>query len=297
MRVGDIGERDLLERIARRVHARDDAAILPESFRPVLTTDTLIEDVDFRLRWATWRDIGFKAAGANLSDLAAMAAEPKALLLSLALRSHDAVADVLSLVDAVTRYGRQSGAPLVGGDLSETHGPLVVALTAVGAVRGPPIERHLGQVGDILAVTGPLGGARAALQLLEAGAPCPAVLRRCLLRPKPRLDLAPRLAGLVRSGADISDGLLADAPHVCGRGTRPEIHGVPVLPAARKHFGARAQEEAIEGGEDFELVVAVPPENWARVQALGVHAVGVLRRGRASAAGFQHFVEKPAPAR
>lgn len=293
----------------------DDAAVLAWK-RPGLavTSDLLVEGVDFELAWAAWADVGHKAAHVNLSDLAAMGARPRALVLSLALRPADRVSDVLGLVRTMAREGKRHGAPLVGGDLSRTSGPLVVSVTALGEVEPTrALRRGRGRPGDELWVTGSLGAAAAGLQLLLAGRRQPASLVRRQLRPMARVAFGRALAarpGLVRSAADISDGLLGDVLHVLGPGTGAALD-TSRLPLARglgrvaAAHGWDAIDLALAGGEDFELVLAVEPHRARAVQMLARRAgialtrVGVVTRRpgvsfvgaspRAGVRAFDHF--------
>jgi thiamine-monophosphate kinase len=315
--VAELGEKGLLGAIARRL-ARgapgvvlgigDDAAVL-ETIGPnaVLSTDMLVEGIDFEAAWAAPADIGSKAAAVNLSDLAAMGARPRGCLASLALRAETPVADVLALLGALQRTARLFGAPLVGGDLSRTHGPMVVSVTVVGEVeRNRALRRGCGEVGDLVLASGTFGGAAAGLAILRAGGRKPVALVRRQLRPVPRVALGRALArsGLVRSCADVSDGLAADAQLLAGRGAMVAIDPTRVLlqrgvAEVARRGGRDPLELALAGGEDFELVLAVAAANLRRVQRLGA-AVGVrlrvigeiVARQRGDAApiaGFDHF--------
>jgi len=322
-RVADVGEFGLLKLLQRRfaqpgrgvrVGVGDDAAII-DTVGPgaVLTADTLIEDVDFRLAWASFADVGHKAAAVNLSDLAAMGAVPRAMLLSLAVRPADRVADLLALAAAVDRLGKRHGAALVGGDLSRIteDGPLVVSITAVGEVApARALRRHRGRPGDWVVVSGNLGGAAAGLSLLETAAGRRGAVVARQLRPTPRVELGAALAAArcVRSCADISDGLGTDAGHIAGPGCGVEIDAdrLPVSRAARKVLGDAGRsitDAALGGGEDFELVLAIAPAHLGQAQRVAAKAgtplsvVGRVVRGRGVclrdgspvAAGFDHF--------
>src|SRR5207253_2523920 len=141
------------------------------------------------------------------SDLAAMGARPRALLLSLGLRRTDTVAEVLALVAALDAAGRRLGAPLVGGDLSRTSGPLVVSVAAVGEVEPRrALRRHRGRPGDVVLVSGALGGAALGLELLRRGRRRPAHFVRRQLAPQARVGLGRALGrtGVVRAAADLS---------------------------------------------------------------------------------------------
>lgn len=302
----------------------------------VACCDLLVENVDFRRRWASFADVGHKAAAANLSDLAAMGATPTALLLGLAAPATEAVADVLALVRGVHTAGLAHGAPLVGGDLSSTSGPLVVSVTALGALHDrAPLRRRTAELGDCVMVFGPLGAARAGLALLEAGVgpragAMPAWMRplaRSQRRPHAQVALGLALARLrgVHAVADISDGLLADAGHLVGNGlgvtltaeTLPVALGVQRAASfvhGKKSAAATALRWVACGGEDFVLVAAVAEGARQRVVAAArrvgakAHLVGEVRRGAGvrlvqnghevhlEGAAFAHFSQSPASA-
>ncbi len=300
--VADVGEAGLIARIQKYVKPRgpgvvvgigDDAALV-RAVAPaaVLTTDMLVEDVDFRFAWAEWSDVGHKAAAVNLSDLAAMGASPRGLLLSLALRPDIHVEDVMALVRTLSQVGARYGAPLVGGDLSKIAGPVVASVTAIGEVDPKrALRRHAGRVGDVVLVSGALGGAAAGLAALQAGISTP--LRKRQLRPTPNVDLGVALArsGLVRSAADISDGLARDAMHVAprGAGVAIEADALPIDKGVAE-LAARLGDDplrlAAAGGEDFELVLAVAAKDVPRVQA-------IARRQRRRLTAVGKIVKKP----
>lgn len=322
LRVGDVGEQGLLERIAARfgrfkapgvlVSIGDDAAVLKQiGPGAVLSTDMLVEGVDFDFAWTSPTDVGAKAAAANLSDLAAMGAKPRCLMLSLGLRTHDRVKDVLALMTAFAAVGRPLGAPLVGGDLSRVDGPLVVSVTVIGeGLVRRLLRRHYARAHDIVLVSGALGGAAAGLALLRAGRRTPRQLVARQLRPRAQVALGLALArsGLVTSAADISDGLAKDAlhlvpPHLGVELLRAQLPLAPGLAVAAKSLGADPLAWALSGGEDFELALTVRPCDVVRAQRLaarvgetltpvgtvvarpGLSVVGsTLPRG-----GFDHF--------
>ena len=235
----------------------DDAALLPSGAgATVACCDLLVEDVDFRRGWASFADVGHKAAAVNLSDLAAMGATGRGLLLALALGADERLGDVLALVRALHATGRRYGAPLVGGDLSYTKGPMVVSVTAFGEVRPPGLRRHGGRSGDVLAVCGPLGAARAGLAILEGelgrgawqATPWARALVRRQLRPTPQLAAGALLATLegVRAATDLSDGLMQDAAHLCGPRCGAVIEAT-ALPLARGLVLAAARAAEVRG--------------------------------------------------
>ncbi len=285
--VSDIGEAGLLARLQKilsKPHANllvgvgDDAAVL-RALGPtaVVATDMLVEDVDFQRAWAGPQDIGHKAAAVNISDLAAMGSSPRALLAAVAMQPHEDVDFILTLLKMLDKTGRRFGAPLVGGDISKTSGPLVVSVTALGvAPRRRLLRRHGAQVGDIVMVSGTLGGAALGLRGLQAGLQTAPALRRQQLRPEPRLALGLALGRCkgVHACADISDGLVKDVMHlvVPKLGVHLETGRLPYSKGLQKLPRAQAQALAMAGGEDFELVFAVAAHAATRVFRLAQNA-------------------------
>lgn len=254
----------------------DDAAVLRQlGPLAVVSADMLIAGVDFERAWATPKDIGHKAAAVNLSDLAAMGARPRALVASIACHPEDNVDDVVNLLLSLHRTGAALGAPLVGGDISKTAGPWVVAVTVLGEVAPRHVlQRYRGRPGDYLCVSGRLGAAAAGLlQLQGQGKRSPALVQR-QLRPTPRVALGRALAGAgcVRSAADISDGLAKDAAHVVrpGAGVEIDVRRLPLaygVAAVARGAQQMPWQMALCGGEDFELVLAVAPAAWPQAEA------------------------------
>jgi len=324
--VGELGEAGLLKLIEERFvcgapHVDqgigDDAAVLKEAVgRSILSADMLVEGVDFDFAWASWSDVGHKAAAVNLSDIAAMGAQPRGLLLSLGLRPSDLLSDVEQLVGTFAAFGAGLGAPLLGGDLSSTDGPLVVSVTAVGeASANEVMYRYRGREGERILVTGDLGAAAAGLLKLFEGAPSEGPLVRRQLRPEPRVEIGKMVAksGLVSSCADISDGLGADVLHIVepGFGALLTLEELPIARGVREVCRAHDRdpaELALSGGEDFELVMTAPQVHVAELQSLvrelggeltdvgvvvrtpGVRYLGDLEVD--ALGGFEHFVSK-----
>ena len=235
MRLSQLGELGLLAELERLGLARaieDDAARLSGGL--VVTQDALVEGVHFRLDWISWRDLGFRAAAVNLSDLAASGAEPEALVVTLGAPGNTKVEDVLELYEGIG----EAGVPVVGGDTTRAN-ELVLSLTALGRSERVP-GRAGARPGDLLVVTGPLGAAGVAFR------------RGAYVRPPLRLAEGRRLASHAHALLDISDGIAQDAGHIAhGSGCRTvlELERVPLAPDA---------ELADLGfGEDYELLAAV----------------------------------------
>ncbi|NKI34288.1 thiamine-phosphate kinase [Wenzhouxiangella sp. XN79A] len=261
-----MNEFDLIERIRARVPERDDvrlgigddAAVVQPSrgMQLVATTDQLVEGRHFDQR-ATPADLGHLALAANLSDLAAMGATPRWLLLALTLPEADP--DWLDgFLDGFLALADAYSCVLVGGNL--TRGPLNVAITALGEVPAGQFARRRGaRPGDRVVVTGWPGDAAAALALnLDRAHP----LCDRLLRPRPRIAAGQRLAGLARGLIDISDGLVADLGHALGEfGAELRAEALPASEALRQAVPDDEQRTALQlgGGGDYELLAILPP--------------------------------------
>jgi thiamine-monophosphate kinase len=198
MAMGPGGEFDLVREMLARwgdaaVGIGDDAAVLqvPEGDRLVVSTDASIEHVHFRRDWMNAAEIGYRAAAAALSDLAAMAARPLGIVVALAL-PREWIGEVGALADGIGEAARECGAPIVGGNISRA-GELSITTTVFGSGRRL-LARAGARPGDRVYVTGALGGPLLALRALERGEPISGPARARLVRPDPRLDEARWLA-------------------------------------------------------------------------------------------------------
>ena len=183
----------------------------------VVTQDTLVEGVHFRLDWISWRELGFRAAAVNLSDLAAAGATPDGLIVSIGAPGETLLEQVLELYEGLA----EAGVPIVGGDTTRADA-LVLSVTAIGRSERVP-GRGGARPGDLLVVTGPLGAAGAAFR------------RGAYVRPPLRLEEGRRLAAHAHALLDISDGIARDAAHLAARsGCKVviELEHVPLAPGA-----------------------------------------------------------------
>lgn len=261
-----MNEFDLIHRIRARAGTRedvrlgigDDAAVLQPSsgMQLVVTTDNLVADRHFDRR-ALPAEIGHLSLAANLSDLAAMGATPRWLLLTLTLP--DAGNEWTDgFLDGFLALASEHDCGLVGGNLA--RGPLNIAVTAIGEVGAGQFARRTGaRPDDRIFVTGTLGDAAAALALdAETGSP----LRDRLLRPTPRVEAGQRLSGLARSMIDVSDGLRADLGHLLGgeHGARLECARLPTSDALSSAVPDPTRRWALQvaGGGDYELLAIIP---------------------------------------
>jgi thiamine-monophosphate kinase len=235
----------------------------------VVTQDTLVEGVHFRRDWTSWRDLGYKAAAVNLSDLAAMGAEPEALLVSLALPLDTEAAAMTELYEGLN----EPGIAVAGGDTTRAE-ELVIAVTAVGRSERVP-GRAGACAGDLIVVTGPLGGAAAGLHALCEGLTGFDELVERHRRPPLRLAEGRRLAAVAHAVVDLSDGIGGDAARIAARsGCRIVLDPEAVPRAPRSDEVADLPFWTM--GEDYELLAAVAPED---AEALGFPVVGRCEDG------------------
>lgn len=232
----------------------DDGALLdvPAGEQLVLSVDTTVEGVHFRRGWITPHELGYRATMAALSDIAAMGAVPSGVAVALSLP--DAWRDdFVALCDGIGEATRVAGARIIGGDLSRAA-DLTIALTVVGHT-AHPLSRDGARPGDVVWVTGQLGGPLRALRAWEqGGVPDPAARER-FARPMGRFDAARWLvAHGATAGLDISDGLLADAGHLAAAGDVQLVINLDQLPLVA---GATV-EDAAHSGEEYELLVTGP---------------------------------------
>jgi thiamine-monophosphate kinase len=298
--VAELGEFGLIDRLARvlnrsgrdplqpeatgEIGIGDDAALWhPRAgFREVLTTDALIEGIHFRHGTTSWYDLGWKSLAENVSDIAAMGATPTRAFITLGLRPDTRVADVEALYQGISALGGwliDGGVPgfrVAGGDT--VSAPFTtLSITVIGELEGDGLRRAAGRPGDLLAVTGSLGGSAGGLALLERGEavgdPDVSALVALHRLPRPRVaeGLALAEAG-VRCGMDLSDGLLGDAgklAYASSLSATLDLLELPTPPALRRRFGDEAARMmALAGGEDFELLVASPADVMERAGAL-----------------------------
>jgi thiamine-monophosphate kinase len=235
----------------------------------VVTQDTLAEGVHFRRDWISWCDLGYKAAAVNLSDLAAMGAEPEALLVSLVLPPDTEATAIAELYEGLN----EPGVPVAGGDTTRAEA-LALAVTAVGRSERVP-GRAGARPGDVVVVTGPLGGAAAGLHVLREGMNGFDELVERHRRPPLRLAEGRRLAAVAHAMVDVSDGIGGDAARIAERsGCRIVLEPDRVPRAPRSDEVADLPFWTM--GEDYELLAAVSAEG---AEKLGFPVVGRCEEG------------------
>jgi thiamine-monophosphate kinase len=282
----------------------DDAAVLtpPPGRQLVVTTDGLTAGVHFPLDEGP-RDVATRLIGVNLSDLAAMGAEPWVYTLALALPEDWEPGWLSDFSNELKKQQERFAIHLVGGDTTRTPGPMVLTLTALGTVpEGEGIQRSGACVGDKIYVSGTIGDAALGLVVLQGGLKGLDEIHVQALaaryhRPEPRVPLGRRLVGLANAAIDISDGLIADLGHlVMESGLSAVLNAtqVPYSEAALAAFtlDSGLREQAMTGGDDYELLFAVPETAAAEIAAiaedlgLALTHIGTLSAGDREAPGI-----------
>lgn len=289
----------------------DDAAVIaaPAPAWWHVTTDLLAEGVHFDLRTASAESVGYRAAMANLSDIAAMGASPRYLLVSLAVPRTFGAARILELYEGLMQACGPHGVTLIGGDTSASQTGLFLSITLIGTtISGRALFRHGAHVGDCIYVTGTLGDSLAGLQLLagnksKRSTPRPSgplrkshqdYLIRRHLHPTARIGegLWLNRAGLATAAIDLSDGLSGDLRHICDAsrvGAEIDLGALPISPACSAYAETRRLrplELALTGGEDYELLFTAPParqtalERQARTRGFQITRIGSIRPRR-----------------
>ena len=300
MRLNELGERRLIRLISRffggprpdvLLGIGDDAALVRSPGSLLLTKDILVEDQDFRRALHPPRLLGRKALNVNFSDIAAMGGRPLHALVGLAVPGDTEWAWLRSFMTGMRSAAREAGAALVGGDLSRAD-KIFISVTVTGAA-GHPVTRGGARPGDGIFVSGTLGDAAQGFRILE-GSPKggrggrSASLVRAFLDPRPRLELGALLARrrLASAMIDISDGLSVDLAHICEEsrvGAEVDLDRIPLSPAL-KRASSDPLAEALDGGEDFELLFTVRPKSAVHVRKLAgkfaLTEIGRITAGR-----------------
>lgn len=335
MTVAELGEHALLARILSRlprptatvlVGPGDDAAVLAtgRNQRLVVTTDAVVEGVHFSRAFSSPADIGHKALAVNLSDLAAMAATPRWALLSLVVPGSWLVTDVEALVDGLGALATRHGVAVVGGNITRTDGPGAVDVTAGGEVTPRRwLTRAGARAGHEIYVSGTIGGAAAGLEMLRSGiGDQGSGIGGCIARhrrpdPRVRLGIAVGRARAAKAAMDLSDGLadaLRQVATASGVGVRIDSDALPIDAGAREWWIGRGVDPvsaALGGGDDYELLFAVPARSGGALRSVARHVsdplltkIGVFtkdprelvvaRAGSEDALpeGFEHFAHR-----
>ncbi len=306
-RVRDISEFELIHRlrdvlpdsvrssVAVSLGIGDDTAAWqpPNGESVLVTTDSLIDTIHFRTDWTSWLDLGWKSLAVNISDIAAMGGIPALATVSLALTGDEMVADLAELYRGMGEIAQREGVVLAGGDIVRAPHDFGIHVTVLGTTQKHRfLSRSHAEPGDIIAVTGTLGAAAAGLALLQLPADDPRrlattapLLIAAHTRPEPRV----RAGGLAlehgaHAAMDLSDGLFGDLPKILaasGVDADIDLGALPVAASIRALFPDRWLELATRGGEDYELLLAIPPNRFEQLQtALRDNDVTITSIGR-----------------
>lgn len=286
MKVKEVGEFPFIDLIAKdtiynsssvRQAIGDDGAvyIAKSDMDQVVTVDTMVEGVHFNLKWMDAKDVGFRLMTANISDIAAMGANPMQAVISVASPGALEVNVLEEVYEGMKACAKRYGVNIIGGDTVSTTGPLVLTVTVIGEVPScSAVLRSGAKVGDLIGVTGTLGLSAVGVQALMEGATGYEGAKEVFLRPLPKVELG---AILREEGAtslnDISDGLASEANEIakasscllCIEEEAIPLHGETISWGVQQHMPA--VQYALTGGEDFELLFTIPEEGKMRLES------------------------------
>ncbi len=291
MKVSEMGEFGLIDYLAKMVAEAkvnrigpdepiigmgDDAAAWRcDSSIQLATVDTMVENVHFSPETTTWKELGWKSLAINLSDIAAMGGVPKYALIALALPGETQVEAVSRIYEGIIELAQRSIVAIAGGNISRAP-EISVTITVLGAsIDGKILRRSGAMPGDIIAVTGYPGSAGAGremlLKKLNFKPEAATYLREAFLHPIPRITEGQLLVNQgITTAIDISDGIVSDLRHICKASqvsARVDIGRLPIHEKVRMNFGDRAEELALTGGEDYELLFTGSPRAIERIKA------------------------------
>lgn len=299
--ISELGEFGLIDHLTEKIRLRnkssvkgvgDDAAVIDNGGRlTVVTSDMLIEGIHFDLMYTPLKHLGYKSIIANLSDVYAMNAHPKQVIVSIGISNRFSVEAVTEIYEGIYAACDYYGVDLVGGDTTSSNKGLVISVTAIGQGEEDKITyRDAARVGDLICITGNVGAAYLGLQLLEREKQLylsdPSmqpdledqeyIIGR-QLKPEARKDMIEAFAknNLVPTAMiDVSDGVASEIFHICkqsGVGAFIEESGVPIHPDAQMmalNFQLDPITCALSGGEDYELIFTIDPKDVDKVKYL-----------------------------
>lgn len=296
--LSELGEFGLIDLIKDTVQLKnpeslegigDDAAVIDNKLLTVVTTDLLLENIHFDLSYCPLKHLGYKAVVVNVSDIYAMNAEPKQIVIGLGLSNRFSLDAIEELYEGIRLACDMYGVDLVGGDTTSSASGLVISVTAIGAAKKEElVYRDGASINDLICVTGDLGAAYMGLQLLqrekqvyiEAPGVQPDLtgydyLLERQLKPEARKDIIARLKELnikPTSMIDISDGLSSELLHLCTQsktGCQVYEEKIPIDHLTRQlaeEFGINPTVAAMNGGEDYELLFTIPLTDYEKIR-------------------------------
>jgi thiamine-monophosphate kinase len=307
MKVSELGEFKLIGRIAKLIEETshidslsrqnlilgigDDAAVWKcQGALQLTTTDCMIQDVHFNLAYTDWEELGHKSIAVNLSDIAAMGGDPKYATVSLSLPGETDVEDVISLYKGMISICNRYGVMIIGGNVSAAD-KIIINVTLQGFCKTKDFfTRSSAKPGDLIALTGFTGLSAAGMKMLAGkmniDADTAAMLKKAHLRPEPKLNEARGLLNMgIKTAIDLSDGVMSDLKHICdASGVSATIQQdlVQIHPALKKYFPQEAEQLALSGGEDYELLFTGNPATIQKIKAKAaapVNIIGEIGRG------------------
>ena len=305
MKIKDIGEFGLIDRITKKpknkdilIGIGDDAAVVKIEGLQVLTTDCLVEGDHFRTDWFTPKQIGMKAIEINVSDIAAMGAVPKYVLVSLALPIYLDVEFVEELYEGMWKVCDKYKIEIIGGNMTHCN-QIVISITVTGEVEKKNLcLRNGANPSDFILVSDQIGNGRAGLRLHQENLNGFEQVKKSYLEPKANLDKALKIAPFVSSMEDISDGLASEIRHICNESRCGAIiykDKIPISDQARDVARKLREDEydyALYGGEDFELVFTVTKNNLDKVNGILVGEITKNKRIKLSIDGKEKIISK-----
>ena len=296
--LSELGEFGLIDFIKENIKLKnpeslegigDDAAVIDNKLLTVVTTDLLLENIHFDLSYCPLKHLGYKAVVVNVSDIYAMNAEPKQIVICLGLSNRISLDAIEELYEGIRLACDMYGVDLVGGDTSSSASGLVISVTAIGAAKKEDlVYRDGASINDLICVTGDLGAAYMGLQLLQREKQVyletPTVqpdlmgydyLLERQLKPEARKDIIGQLKELnikPTSMIDISDGLSSELLHLCTQskvGCQIYEEKIPIDHLTRElaiEFGMDATTAAMNGGEDYELLFTIPLSDYEKIK-------------------------------
>lgn len=290
-------EFEFIETIRRKYNLSkigDDCAVVPKDSKNdlVITTDLLVEDIDFKIEWSKPELIGHKALAVSLSDVAAMGAKPVWAMISIGIPASVWKTDFVErFYDGYMRLAKKFNVELIGGDVSKTPDKIVIdSIVAGESKKGKAVLRSGAKVGDLIYVTGILGGAAIGLKILEDGATYEkSKYKKPLLRqlaPNPQTAIGQIIGGknLATAMIDLSDGLSSDLAHICRAsevGAKIYADKIPITPQiSNSTLQIPDLDFALDGGEDFELLFTVNPKKKLTLEKelknFQISAIGII---------------------